>query len=44
MGAPLGHVDQAAEVDGQAGDGRLRNTVSHGLPPPLLILSESRLS
>jgi hypothetical protein len=44
VGSPLRHVDQAAEVDGQAGDGRFRNTVSHGLPPPLLILSESRLS
>jgi hypothetical protein len=44
VGPPLRHVDQAAKVDGQAGDGRLRNTVSHGLPPPSLVLSESRLS
>jgi hypothetical protein len=44
VGAALGHVDQAAEVHGQAGDGRFRNTVSHGLPPPMLIPSESRLS
>jgi hypothetical protein len=39
VGPPLGHVDQAAQVDGQAGDGRFRNTVSHGLPPPFLIVS-----
>jgi hypothetical protein len=44
VGAPLRHVDQAAEVDGQAGDGRFRNTVSHGIPPPSLVRFESRLS
>jgi hypothetical protein len=44
VGAPLRHVDQAAEVHGQAGDGRFRNTVSHGLPPPSQARFESRLS